>query len=124
MDKSGQEWVRRVGNERLAAEGRCFPTPEFNHPFPTLYARWGVKNAPRKYRDICCEHTQVQPAVCVSLLGECHFFGCDRMEREQAKVAQNAKVTGGCDHKTYSFASVPLITTLEFTSHIAEKGFT
>ena len=45
------------------------------------------------------------------------------MQREQAKVAHYAKVTGGRDCKTSLLASVPLITTFEFTRHIAEKGF-
>ena len=60
-------------------------------------------------------------AVCVTLLGSA-TLGCDRKLREQAKVAHYAKVTGGCDSKTSSLASVPLITTCEFTRHIAEKG--
>ena len=46
------------------------------------------------------------------------------VQREQAKVAHNAKVTGGRDCKASPLASFPLITTFEFTRHIAEKGFT
>ena len=46
----------------------------------------------------------MEPAVCVSLLGV-PPLGCDRMQREQAKVAHYAKVTGGCDSKTSSFAA-------------------
>ena len=45
------------------------------------------------------------------------------MQREQAKVAHYAKVTGGRDCNTSLLASVPLITTFEFTRHIVEKGF-
>ena len=37
-------------------------------------------------------------------------LGCDRMQREQAKVAHYAEVTGGRDSKTSSLASDPLIT--------------
>ena len=33
--------------------------------------------------------------------------GCDRMQREQAKVAHCAKVTGGRDSEIFSLASVP-----------------
>ena len=32
-------------------------------------------------------------------------LGCDRMQREQAKVAHHAKVTGGCDSETFSLAT-------------------
>ena len=45
------------------------------------------------------------------------------MQREQAKVSRYAKVTGGRDCKTSPLESVPLMTTFEFTRHIAEKGF-
>ena len=46
-------------------------------------------------------------AVCVSLGWKVPALGCDRMQREQAKVAHHAKVTGGCDSETFSLATSP-----------------
>ena len=80
----------------------------------------GRKTRARKYRKFFWKSTMMEPAVCVSLLGSA-TIGCDRMQREQAKVAHYAKVTGGCDNKTSSLASVPLM--FEFTRHIAGQSF-
>ena len=33
MNGQNQELVQRVGNERLAAVGECFASPELNHVF-------------------------------------------------------------------------------------------
>ena len=44
--------------------------------------------------------------ACVSLLEKWHPLGYHRMQQEKTKVTRFAKVTGRCDCKTFSLASM------------------
>ena len=68
MGGQNSKLVQRVGNERLAAVGGCFPTPDLNHPIQHALRPAGRKTRARKYKELGCSYTRMVPAVCVSLL--------------------------------------------------------
>ena len=50
------------------------------------------------------------------------LLGCERLQREQARVAHYAKVTGGCDSETSSLAADHDVGT--HALHCGDEGFT
>ena len=81
----------------LAAEGRCFPTPE---------SIVNLRPVARRTRAGSLLSSTVlndgkESGACVSLLEKCHALALTACTGEQANVAHHAKVTGGRDRKTF-----------------------
>ena len=65
----------------------------------------GRKTRARKYKKLGWKYTMMEPAVCVSLLGSATPLAVIACSGNWPKVARYAKVTGGCDSKTSSWAA-------------------